>query len=991
MNRIPSLTAYEPISRRKFLLASGAVVGYLAARPSQVFAIPGVSQSLAEMRRDFATPPDTSKPWVYYWWLDGVATPEGITADLEEMKKKGINGVLIFDAGTAGPAAAKGPRFMTEEWRVNFRHAVKEAGRLKMEMGVNLCTGWDAGGPWVEREDAIKILVWREVEVKGPTALWEEDLKKTAPLKTVVGDVPTVAPENWHRYITSLASKKTRGNVWQSSVTETLHSEQQGGRTKWNVPEGDWTVLQFGYMLSGAMTKLPSGELRGWEIDPMSAKALDHHFDNTARKMIEDAGSLAGSTLKYTHIDSWEIGQPSWTGAFVEEFKSRRGYDPLPFLPAIAGKTVDTAEISERFLWDYRKTIADLVQANYYGRLSELSHRFGLGTHSEAGGPFFFQYIDAMSCLGEDDIPMAEFWSTRNHDVDRQAVSDLFFNSSSLQVPESYFGCIRQAASTARVYNRKLCQAESFTGFDRDWTEDPYYLKADGDRAFCQGLQRMVIHHYALVPDFGVKPGNQWEHISIHFNRNITWWDKSGAWLSYIGRCQHMLQQGTFVADLLFYAGEAVPNFVLADRKPVAGYDFDCVNAEALLKKATVQDKLIEFDSGTRYRYLIIPGVAGVSMSVEVLTKLRDMVRSGMTLIATPPTRTPGLSSYPTADADLHRLVVELWGDGSLPPAGERIFGQGRVIWGKAVDAVLAMDGVKPDVEILGPIAPHQIDWIHRRTEAADIYFIANDSEEALQRDVTFQITGRTPLLFDAEHGTSQIIHEARERGGRTLVQMKFAAKQSFFVVFPATSESMKPLAKTLSAAFPSMQTYATLDGPWQVAFDPAWGAPAQVTFESLQDWTTHSDDGIRHYSGQATYAKTFVHQGPIVGRSYLDLGAVKNVAEVYLNGKPLGIVWTAPWRVEITDAVKTGENELKIEVVNLWPNRLIKDATLPKEKRLTSTNVRTYDPVIPKDLDIWGNPIELERLKNGTPPALFPAGLLGPVTLLREVKPVER
>jgi hypothetical protein len=973
----------KTVSRREFLLASGAVAGYLAFQPSQMLAAPTISQTLAEMQRDFANPPDASKPWVYWWWLDGVATPEGITADLEEMKKKGINGLLLFDCGSSGPLANKGPRFMSEEWRANFRHAVNEAARLNMEMGVNLCTGWDAGGPWVEREDAIKILVWREMTVTGPMDLLAEELKRKSPLQTVAGPLPAT-PENWHRDIVTFASQPNGAGTWQSKSALTLPLQHHEGVPLWRIPEGEWVILQFGYMLSGNEAKLASSGMHGWEIDPMSARALDRHFDNTAVKLIQDAGVHVGKTFKYTHIDSWEINQPSWTQAFEEEFKKRRGYDPLPYLPALAGKTVDSADLSERFTWDYRRTIADLVQENYYGQLTARSHPHNLGTHSEAGGPFFRQYVDALHCLGENDIPMGEFWSTRNVEPDKQSVPDPFFHTSERDLPGSYVGCVRQAASAARIYGKAFCQAESFTGFDRDWVEDPYYLKADGDRAFCVGLGRCVIHHYASVPDFGVMPGNQWEHISIHFNRNVTWWDKCHAWLRYLARCQHLLRQGAFVAELLFYSGEAIPNFVLTDQKPVPGFDFDCINADALVRLARVKDKRVDIGNGTTYGYLIIPGMAGENMSVAVLTKLREMVTAGMTLVATPPMRTPGLANYRSADAELHRIAAELWG-GDAGASGEHKLGRGRVLWGISVDDLLQRDNVRPDVEVHAALRPYQVDWIHRRSALADIYFIANHSEEVVESEISFRVAGRTPVLFDAVQGTSKPIQEAREAGGRTVIPMRFAAKQSFFVVFPSVPAAAAPPQHPALATFPALQTEMTLEGPWSVAFDPAWGAPAHVTFPHLEDWTRHHDDGIRHYSGKAVYTRTFQHSGRGKGRCYLDLGLIKNVAEVTLNGKNLGVVWTAPWHVDVTDVLREGDNDLSIEIVNLWPNRLIKDGILPEAQRLTSTNVRTYQPVVPDDLATWGNPADEDRKKAGKPAELFSSGLLGPVTLMRE------
>lgn len=976
--------SFSEITRRDFLVGTAASIAWLNMRSAGATA--GEDQEdQGKLESAFMVPPMTSRPWVYWWWLEGVATKAGITRDLEEMKRQGISGVLVFDSGSGGPRAPKGAKFMGEEWRDNFRHAAREAARLDMEMGVSLCSGWDAGGEWVEREDAVKTLVWTESTIDGPTVVTRDAGPEWSTLLSFEGPVVQKVRQDWYRDIALLAYRVDGGGLWKSQEMINIEPKKVDGRLSWNVPPGKWTLLRFGYILSDNQIKNTSYESAGWEIDPLSAEALDHHFKNTAAKLIEDAGPLAGQTFKYTHIDSWEIGQPSWTPRFTEEFQSRRGYNPVSYLPALAGKTVDSPEITERFKWDYRRTIADLVVENYYGRLTTLSHEKGLGTHSESGGPFFHQYIDGLECEGADDIPMAEFWSTRPYRGDEpQGVSDPFFQSQSLGFPACNTGSVRQAASASRIYGRAFCQAEAYTGFNQDWTEDPYFLKADGDRAFCLGLGRIVIHHYALVPDFDAKPGNQWEHVSIHFNRNITWWDKAHGWLTYLGRCQHLLRQGVFVADMLYFSGETIPNFVLIDRKPIAGYDFDTLNAQALLTRAEVKNKKIVLEGGLSYRYLILPGDAAQEMTPRVIARLREMVQGGMTLIGSRPQRAPGLTNYPKSDEDVRKLAAELWGPDGVP-SGMREVGQGRVFWGKSPEEVVKLDRLEPDLELRGLPPDADFDWIHRRLDFADIYFLANGTDRQVELESVFRVSGKPPELWDPVTGERRRLTDFKEESGRIVVPMTLAPRQSFFVLF---REGQKSTSAALSrkTAFPKLKEIANLRGPWQVSFDPTWGGPGRVVFERLQDWTKHSEDGIRHYSGTAAYTMTF--DLPLSKRTplYLDLGIVKNVAQVYLNGEDLGVVWAAPWRVNIPESAKAAGNELKIEVVNLWPNRLIKDAVLPIDQRLTKTNVRTYDPVLPADLEVFGNPTDEDRRRTGRPPQLLPSGLLGPVTVQSEV-----
>jgi hypothetical protein len=953
----------------------------LGFRPLVVSVRGAAAPDRSALAQSFMAPPNDSKPWVYWWWLESDASKEGITRDLEEMKRQGIGGVLLFDAGSGGPLAPKGPAFMSDEWRENFRYAVREATRLGIEMGVNLCSGWDAGGPWVEREDASKALAWTETTVQGPQAL--DQLLKLPELKLIpISRFYKVEEEqDWYRDIAVFASRADKAGVWNAQEAMNLSAAIQNGRLRWQVPEGQWTILRLGYTLSRARTRNPSVGQGGWEIDPFSVQALDRHFDHTAAKLIEDAASVPESTFKYTHIDSWEIGQPTWTANLINEFRSRRGYDPTPYLPALAGKTVNSPEVTERFQWDYRRTLADLTVENYYGRLTQRSHARGLGTHSESGGPFYTHDIDGLECLGADDIPMAEFWSTRPSFFPfAEGVSSPFFQSTSHVMPECHTGSIRQAATATHIYGKSFCQAESFTGGNDDWTEDPFFLKADADRAFCLGLGRIVIHNFAHSPRVDIRPGNAWEHVSIHFNPNITWWDQSRAWLSYLARCGHLLRQGMFVADVLYFNGEAIPNFVLIDRKPLPGYDFDTINAQALLTRATAKNGNITLPDGMAYRYLVLPEMAAETMTPAVIGKIHELVEQGTTLVGARPKRAPGLTDYPQCDAKVRQLADALWGANS-GTSGMRKVGTGRVIWGQGLEEVVKADGLAPDVQLDHP-PKEKFDWIHRRAEEGDIYFLANGSDNTLDMEVTFRVAGKTPELWDPVTGHVRVLPEYQEKSGRIAVPMRFEPRQSHFVVFWRPPENRTRAGKN----FREVKELSQLAGPWEVRFDPLWGGPERVTFEGLEDWAKRPEEGIRYYSGTATYAQTFDLPPGVQKPRYLDLGMVKNVAQVSLNGKDLGTVWTAPWRVDITEVVKEKGNQLQIKVVNLWPNRLIGDGKLPRDERRTVTNVRTYDAVLPDDFYSYQCPVCEERKKTGKEAQLLPSGLLGPVTLKSEV-----
>jgi hypothetical protein len=790
--------------------------------------------------------------------------------------------------------------------------------------------------------------------------------------------------QDWYRDIAVLACRIGADGLWNAQEAVDLTDRFREGKLKWEVPEGTWTILRFGYTPAAERISVPSAPVEpSWEIDPLSSEAMDHHFEATGAKLIEDAGPLAGRTLKYTHIDSWEIGSPSWTASFIEDFRARRGYDPRPYLPALAGKTVTNKEVTERFQWDYRRTLADLVAENYYGRLSKLSHEHGLGTHPESGGPFYTHDIDGLECEGTNDIPMAEFWAARfPHPFPsgfEEGVSSSFFRSSEHDFPPCNYGSVRQASTAAHIYGKPLCQAEAYTSFNDDWTEDPFFLKPYGDRAFCAGLTRNVLCFYVHQPDLNAKPGFQWAHVGTHFDRNITWWEKSHAWLTYLARCQFMLRQGMFAADILYFCGEAIPNFVLIDRKPLPGYDFDTINAQVLLTRATAKNGNVVLPDGMSYRYLVIAENAGVTMTPAVAKKLGELVEGGVTLIGSRPQHAPGLTNFPRCDEQVKQFADSLWGN-DMAASGVRTVGDGRVIWGKTLEEVINADRLPPDIEVKGLPSDVQLDWIHRRSASEDIYFIANLSDRQVNFEISFRVERSVPELWDAVTGSTRHLPEFREENGRTIVPMQFEQCQSLFVVFRRASHVAR--FSTGKGNFNRTKDLVTLAGPWDVSFDSTWGGPKTVTFEQLEDWSKHSEDGIRYYSGTATYRKTFDLPHAVQGPLYLDLGEVKNLAQVRLNGKDLGVVWTAPWRVAIDDAAREKGNELEIEVVNLWPNRLIGDGKLPSHMRRTVTNVQTYEPILPKDFGDSECPICEARKKNGKGPELLPSGLLGPVVL---------
>ena len=927
-----------------------------------------------ELQKGFATPPDSARPWCYWWWLNGAASKEGITRDFEQMKSQGIGGALLFDAGEAGAEAPRGPQFLSSDWRVLFKHAVREADRLGIVLSVNLCSGWNAGGPWVTPEHAAKKLIGVATTVRGPGRIHV----RLPQAQTVQGfyrdiavlasPVSQIAPP---RKLTADSNRPAERTVWDRHHTVDLtKSLDKDGEFNWDVPAGTWEVLRIGYTLHGNMTKCVGSGPAGLEIDTMSAAAMDAHFAATGAKLIADAGPLAGKALQYFHIDSWELGQPTWTPTMPAEFFKRRGYDPLPYLPALLERTIGDPQITRRFLTDYHRTAADLVAANYYGRLRELTLKGGLrGTHPESGGPFFNHWIDALQCEGINDIPMGEFWK-RNAEP-----------TGPIGWPPQTNPTVKQIACASHTYGKPVCQAEAYTSFACDWIDDPWTMKDIGDEAFCHGLTRNVLCFWVHQPRLDVKPGYQWAHVGTHFDCNVTWWKMSHAWLTYLARCQHMLRQGLFVADFAYFQGEEIPAFISprGGQQPVcpAGFDYDVLSLQVLLDGAAARDGKLILPSGMSYRYLVLPPSAPVAISPPALRKIEQLAEAGVTVVGPKPEMAPGLAAYPQSDREVASLADALWGR-DASKSGQHRIGAGRVVWGCSLDEIVRRDALPPDVEFRHAARQAKLDWIHRRNGETEIYFLGNLSAAQTSAEPVFRVAGKQPELWDAVTGQWSDLPEWREENGRTVVPMVFEPRQSFFVVFRKAATSPRR-----GVNFPAIKELGGIEGPWAVSFDPKWGGLAQITFATLADWTQRPEEGIRYYSGTATYRRPFdlpqsaIHQGSAI---YIDLGAVKNVAQVKVNGRDCGVVWTAPSRAEITAAVQPGANDLEIEVANLWPNRLIGNALLPKQKRLTTTNVRTYDTMTS---GTWGCSICEARKKSGRAAALLPSGLLGPVRLL--------
>ena len=747
------------------------------------------------------------------------------------------------------------------------------------------------------------------------------------------------------------------------------------GILNWTPPPGKWTVQRIGYTTTGE-TNNPAGTGSGLECDKFNPDAARIQFDGWFGEALDRVGpELAGSTLWRNHTDSWEAFSQNWSPLFREEFINRRGYDPLLWLPAMSGVPVGSAELSERFLYDIRRTIADLVCDNFYEPFAKLGREQGATFSAECIAPTMMS--DGLQHFKYVDMPMGEFW----------------LNSVNQDKPND----IQDAISGGHIYGKKVIGAEAFTQNPITWSVDPFYLKPMGDYNFARGINQFVLHVWAHQA-FDREPGVSLNRVGTFFSGTQTWHKPGKEWFKYLHRCSALLQQGLPVIDVCYFIGEEQPaRSYLRRELPVPlpdGYSYDCINRDALLMRAGAENGRMVLPDGMSYRILVLP--PSNRMTPELVQKIGELAEAGVPVVGNLPERSISLTAYPDCDEEVKNIVSRSWGSVRQASAMKRILNE---------------IGLVPDLEFMGvdlrPVYREKMEyysptlvWNHRKTRDADFYFISNQERELRRIEVAFRIRDRVPEFWDA--GTGKIWDAGiwRQEGERTVVTMDLASSGSMFVVFrraaetdplahltPLHQESEKDLqpvwisdgslwatengtwkltyqsGKTANVSVEDLPAPRKIGGEWTVNFTPGRGAPEQIELPVLQSLSDHENEGIKYFSGTATYHSSF--ELTSINRDdklFLDLGGVANLAEVSINGKNTGVLWKPPFIVEVSDVVNQGRNELSIAVTNTWHNRIIGDSRLPEDSRIT-----------------W---LLFNDARLGPEEDLIPAGLIGPVVL---------
>jgi hypothetical protein len=955
-----------------------------------------VNSNAGRLEEAFLHPSPAARPWVYWYFMDGNLSREGMTVDLEAMKRVGIGGAIMLEVDLGVP---RGPvKFMSPDWQESFRHAAKETDRLGLELALGAGPGWcGSGGPWVKAEQSMQHVVASETNVTGPLH-FDAVLSQPQPRPPFFGE-GTLTPEllqawkAFYRDVAVLAFPTPSGAVRipgyeekalfyrapyssQPGVSPRLDASHPaspaaaaecvqtaevrdlsaalapGGRLVWEVPPGNWTILRFGRTSTGQATRPAPLPGLGFESDKFDPAAVDAHLRSFAGRLVDltRADRHPGRGLTTLHFDSWEMSAQNWSAEFREQFRRRRGYDPLPFLPATTGRVVGSQELSERFLWDLRVTAQELVVANHAERLRAFAHRNGLQFSLE---PYDMNPAGDLALGAVADVPMCEFWSF-----------GLGFRTE--------FSCF-EAVSLAHTLGHPVVAAEAFTANpEENWCQHPASMKGQADWALCAGINRIVFHRYQHQPAPVRPPGMAMGPYGVHWERTQTWWEMLPAFHTYLSRCQAMLRLGVPVADILYLDPEGAPQVFrapasattdgLPDRK---GYQFDACSPGILMKKASVRGGRITFPGGMSYRLLVLPELE--CMTPELLGKVRDLIVRGAAVVGTPPQKSPSLVGYPECDRAVEQLAQSIWTGTSQ--ASSSSLGKGLVVRterAKAPDIypsyeatarVLKELGVEPDFT-----SDRDLRFIHRRDPEAEVYFVGNRTREPVTARCGFRVEAHVAELWDPLTGEQRQSAQFEHRDGRTWLNLRFEPESSLFVVFPKTARR-----RQLAIGQPVLQRRQDLNGSWEVSFESCPGPAKRVVFEHLQDWSQRLEPELRFYSGLATYRQHFDLSLSSLDRQrrhWLTLGQVAVMAAVRLNHQPLGVTWCAPWRISIPEGcLREGRNELEITVANLWCNRLIGDSALPEAQRQTWT---TYNPFKPDS-------------------RLPPAGLLGPVALESE------
>ncbi|SHF85300.1 Glycosyl hydrolases family 2, sugar binding domain [Arenibacter palladensis] len=951
---------------------------------------PIVDNSYNSLKRGFEQPNDSARAKVYWWWLNGHVDTLRMRTELKAIKDAGLAGVDIFDIGVRpignpNGMIPPGPGFMQEGSLKAIKFVLTEAAALGLEVGLSLSSSWNAGGSWVRPNQAAKTIYYSKIQRKG-----EEINKLSLPFPAITPDRngnPRIIEYGkngkpvYYEEISVIAVPAEKQSLTDTTaiVNVTEYFDPKSGVLDWNPKGGEWDIYRFICSNSGEQLIVPSENAKGPIIDHFDSIATQMHVEYFIDRLNPLVDNLKNSALKYLYLASYEAKDFAWTPSFPQAFKQVNGYDVNKFLPSLFEPKLFDSLFLKKFNHDYAETFSELMIKNHYGKAKEICNQYGISLCSESGGPGHMHHIpvETLKALGALDIPRGEFWYERP-----------YFNKDSIDM----VWLVKEIAAASHIYKKGWVEQEAFTSY-KDWQESPASMKPFADRAFAEGMNRLIIHGFTHNPSEYAYPGIAY-FAGTHYNDKRVWWPKVKPFNDYLARVSYILQNTKFVSDVLYYYGEEIPNLVMPKNTPFAigkGYDYEVINTDVLINDLTVENGKLVLPGVATYSVLY---VAEEELSPRTMEKLGLLAQKGAVIVGDKPSNVIGLRDERTIEA-FNTLVDAIWmADAENGPAGS-----GKIDSKSTPLAALTALGIPPDFDYSDNhtdqrVAP--LDYIHYQGQGVDFYFVRNTTDQWITRNCSFRQLGKQPEIWDPVSGTIDPITIFDQQKDKTTLPISLPPYGSYFVVFregghegmykgiPVMEDRLPRIHYTAGGAvFLDKQTFeiddtfqnrkkvinqpevTTLEGSWKVTFPENWGAPNTAVFSDLISWTDSKEEGIRYFSGTATYHKTFrFKKSENKEKIYLDLGQLAEVGEVWLNGKSLGITWTQPHRFDITDHILEGENKITVEVANTWSNRLTGDGITGES--FTQTNiVKANKNVVPwKDL-----PLKV-------------SGLLGPVTI---------
>ncbi len=942
----------------------------------------------------FKTPPVEARPKVYWWWLNGNVNNDRVVEEIKSMHDAGISGFDIFEIGVPeGDTIVKpGPAFLCDESLESIKVALEEAGKYNMEVGLNLASSWNAGGTWISPEHSAKAIFYSKTIVKEGQ---DNQMKLNYP---EISKIDSKGRERLINYtkegkpafsqeiaVVAVPLKQSESSIDVNSVLDLSEFFDEESETlTWKNPGGQWQIYRFVCANSGEQLIMPSKYSKGPIMDHFDAESTKAHFTYIISRLQSVLGDLESSALNSMYLASYEASESMWTPSLPQIFEKINGYQINKYLPLIINDSIYEDQIINKFKNDFRRTVSELMINNCYKAAGEVVHQYGLKINSEAGGPGLPLHhvpVEPLKALGVLDLPRGEFWVNLN-----------IFNDKGIDIMR----VVKEISAASHIYNRKFVEEEAFTTFQH-WQESPKDLKPVADRAFCEGMNRLVVHGFTHNTDGESKPGIVY-HAGTHYNDKRIWWPKVKPFNDYLSRISYVFQNTDFVADVLYYYGDAIPNYgghKNSRYAPGKGYDYEIVNTELLLQ-LTVENSELVLPTGQRFAVLYLEPEQEINPLV--INKLDELLKAGAVILGNKPDRIKEIGSLVNVPKT-KELINKLW-ENSDNKTIETILKKHSVVSNRSTSEVLNSIGRAKDVDYMGDEL-NLLDYIHYQKDGLHFYFLRNTTGEVISRTLSFRQDNKYPEIWNPVTGEINPVSVYSINNGRTEISLSFNEYESVLIVFkeglklnfsnndfelPDNSEvvylpdGLVLLNEESNKVKGSAAACVPLDGSWEIYFNHQMGTPEKVISNKLKSWTESDNQSIKYFSGSAIYEKTFQYFKESVDSSmvFLDLGEIETVGDVWLNGVHLGVSWCKPHRFDVTEILKSGNNTLKIEVCNTWSNRLKGDAVTGESNtytNITKTNIQGLNR----------NFIEWKDVP------LMNSGLLGPVNLIKANKYINK